>query len=592
MQLAVCEPLEVGQEPVHPLGTRARVLLTSVFGPYAQDDEYGSRTINPMELHHNQVTRVQGPFSLRMFHRTWGLLFIQANITAPCTCLDFPTMERFIEEIRTHHYDIVGIGSIISNLGKVRKMCELIRKYQPHATIVVGGHIANMPDLAELVDADHIVHGEGVRWFRRFLGEDEDQPIRHPLLWSGSSRRAMGISLPFSVDNTAAALIPSVGCPIGCNFCSTSHMFGGKGHFVNFYETGDELFSIMCQLEESMKVRSFFIMDENFLLHRPRALRLLELMEQHDKSWALYIFSSANALRTYTMKQLVSLGVSWVWIGLEGEASKYAKLAHADTHALVRELHANGIHVLGSTIIGLEEHTPENIDAAIDYAVSHEVEFHQFMLYTPTPGTPLHAEMSRQGVLLSREAFSEADTHGQDRFNYRHAHIPPGQETALLLRAFRKDFETNGPSILRIVATTLAGWRRYKDHPSPRIRDRYRLNLHGYSTAMAGALWAARRWFKDNAVVAHKMDELLEDVYRVCGVTARISAPVLGRVLLVMLKREDKRLRNGWTIEPPTYYDMNDQAIRQGRTVGGNVSRLRSVGVEALARTREPLAVT
>ena len=47
----------------HPKGTRAWVLLTSVFGPYAQDDEFGSRAINPMELYHNQVTRAQGAFS-------------------------------------------------------------------------------------------------------------------------------------------------------------------------------------------------------------------------------------------------------------------------------------------------------------------------------------------------------------------------------------------------------------------------------------------------------------------------------------------------------------------------------------------------
>ena len=53
----------------HPKGSRARILLSSVFGPYAQDDEFGSRSINPMELYHNQVTRAQGSFSLRMFHR-------------------------------------------------------------------------------------------------------------------------------------------------------------------------------------------------------------------------------------------------------------------------------------------------------------------------------------------------------------------------------------------------------------------------------------------------------------------------------------------------------------------------------------------
>ncbi len=33
----------------HLLGSQAKVLLTSVFGPYAIDDEHGSRLINPMD---------------------------------------------------------------------------------------------------------------------------------------------------------------------------------------------------------------------------------------------------------------------------------------------------------------------------------------------------------------------------------------------------------------------------------------------------------------------------------------------------------------------------------------------------------------
>src|SRR3990170_2003400 len=69
----------------HPKGKRARVLLSSVFKPFAQDDEFGSRAINPVELYHNQVTREQGPFSLRMFHRSWSLMLLQRNISAPCT---------------------------------------------------------------------------------------------------------------------------------------------------------------------------------------------------------------------------------------------------------------------------------------------------------------------------------------------------------------------------------------------------------------------------------------------------------------------------------------------------------------------------
>jgi len=56
----------------HPKGSRARVLLSSVFKPFAQDDNYGSRAINPAELYHNQVTREQG--WRHGFRLAWSLL--------------------------------------------------------------------------------------------------------------------------------------------------------------------------------------------------------------------------------------------------------------------------------------------------------------------------------------------------------------------------------------------------------------------------------------------------------------------------------------------------------------------------------------
>jgi radical SAM superfamily enzyme YgiQ (UPF0313 family) len=547
----------------HPLGSHARVLLTSVFGPYAQDDEYGSRAINPMELFHNQVTRVQGAFSLRMFHRSWGLMLLQANIGAPCTLLDFPTQDRFVQELRDNPYDIIGISAIIPNIGKVKRMCALIRRYQPNATIVVGGHIANVPCLDDRIDADHIVRGEGVGWFRRFLGQDDSEPIRHPRVLSGHGARTMGMTLREKRGDVAATLIPSVGCPMGCNFCSTSAMFGGKGKFFNFYETGDELFDIMCQLENGLRVRSFFVMDENFLLHRKRALRLLELMVQHHKSWALHVFSSANVLRAYTIEQLVGLGVSWVWMGLEGRGSEYAKLHGTDTVTLVRELQSHGIRVLGSSIIGLLEHTPENIDEAIDHAVSHDTDFHQFMLYTPIPGTPLYAEHLAGGTLLGSGEVEEADIHGQLKFNYRHPHIKDGRETEFLLRAFQRDFDVNGPSILRTVRTTLAGWKRYKHHPDRRIRDRYAWEARDLPLAYAGGLWAARRWFKSNPAVSARIAETLSDIRRVFGVRVTILAPLIGRIILHKLRQESRRLSRSWTYEPPTFYEKNDHAALQ-----------------------------
>jgi hypothetical protein len=543
--------------PTHPKGKRARILLTSVFGPYAQDDEFGSRSINPMELYHNQVTRAQGSFSLRMFHRSWGIMLIQANISAPCTVLDFPTRQDFARELKQHQYDVVGITSIIVNLAKVREMCRMIRSLSPNSTIVVGGHVAAIPGIEHMLDADHIVRGEGVSWMRRYLGEDDKAPIRHPAIVSGMRTRIMGIRVPDRKGSTAATIIPSVGCPMGCNFCTTSAFFGGKGKFVNFYETGDELYEVMCRMEEDLKVRSFFVMDENFLLHRERAMRLLERMKRGRKSWSMSVFASANAIRKYTMQELVELGVSWLWMGLESPQATYNKLQGAQTQQLTRELREHGIRVQGSTIIGLEHHTPENIMAEIEHAVAHDTDFHQFMLYTPVPGTPLYQQMAEQGRMLSGVDF--ADVHGQFKFNFKHAAISRDDSKRFLDWAFWRDFEINGPSLYRISRTLLAGWRRYKDFPDARVRERFEHEMNRLSGVYGSALWAMERQFrKVNRSGSDQIRALRQEFRKESGLFSRLLPTVLGPVFLWTTRREERRLARGKTYEPPTIVERTN----------------------------------
>jgi hypothetical protein len=541
----------------HPKGSRARILLSSVFGPYAQDDEFGSRKINPMELYHNQVTREQGPFSLRMFHRSWGILMIQQNIPAPTTVIDFPTREAFEAELSAHDYDIVGISSIIVNVGKVREMCRIVRRVAPHATIVVGGHVAAIPGIEAMVDADHIVRGDGISWMRRFLGEDDSAPIRHPEIVSGFGGRVMGVPLPGDKGNTAATIIPSVGCPMGCNFCTTSAFFGGKGKYLNFYDTGAELFGVMADMESRLGVKSFFMMDENFLLHKRRALELLGFMKAAGKAWSLYVFSSANAIGQYSMRELVELGVSWIWMGLESPRSSYIKLHGADTLTLTRELRAHGIKLLGSTIVGLEHHTPENIHEEIEHAVAHDTDFHQFMLYTPVPGTPLFAEMTREGRML--EGVDLADIHGQHQFNFQHAAISREDSKKFLDGAFRRDFERNGPSIYRICRTTLNGWLRYKSDPDARVRARFAWEARSLKDGYAAALWAMERHLRrSNPAISARIHDLRMEVGREFGPASRVVASLLGSVLWWSARREGRRLLAGATYEPQTIIERRN----------------------------------
>ena len=369
--------------------------------------------------------------------------------------------------------------------------------------------------------------------------------------------RLMGLPMPAGGGNPAATIIPSVGCPMGCNFCATSAFFGGKGKFINFYNHGSEIFDVMCDVEARLGVSCFFVMDENFLLYKKRALELLDCMKRHGKPWSMYVFSSANAVKRYDMRQLVELGVTWIWLGLESPRSAYSKLKGVDTLALTRELQEHGICVHGSTIVGLEHHTPENIVAEIEHAVAHDASCQQFMLYTPVPGTPLYEQMEAEGRLLPDVDL--ADIHGQYKFTFRHDAISRDASKSLLDWAFRLDFERNGPSVYRRARTMLNGWRRYHRDTDPRVRARIATDCQELRTWSGAVLWAAEKYLRrSNRAVSERVRMLRKEVEREFGLLCRVTDLVVGPALLWSARREARRFPTGPRLEPRMFLERRN----------------------------------
>jgi hypothetical protein len=86
---------------------------------------------------------------------------------------------------------------------------------------------------------------------------------------------------------------------------------------------------------------------------------------------------------------------------------------------------------------------------------------------------------------------------------------PEGQEAELILRAFTRDFAVNGPSIVRIARTTLAGWQRYKHHPDGRVRDRITWEAHELATTYTAAVAAAVRYLHKQTQLVKRLRALL-----------------------------------------------------------------------------------
>ena len=412
-----------------------------------------------MELYHNQVTRLQGPASLRFHHRSFGLYFIAANVDADVTILDFPSRRRFIREIRKG-YDVVGISFITPNFVKAKEMARLVRLHAPGAAIVLGGHGAAIEGVEDLIDCDHVARGEGIRWMRGFLGQDPAAPIVHPVLPCSEYESIFGVPIP---GPTPSVLVPGLGCVNACNFCCTSHFF--EKAYVSFLRTGREVFEECCRIADARRTPVFSVMDENFLKDRRRALDLLAEMEKHRRWFSFYISSSAEAITAFGIDNLVRLGVNMVWIGFESQsADEFAKNAGLNAAELVRELRDRGVSVLGSAILCMEHHTPDNLGADIDFVTGLRADMIQFMLYTGMPVTRLYEDHKKRGLLKDDLPYEE--WHGQNELNWRHPAFPGGEAKRWLDFAFQRDFEVNSSSIYRMTETAVRGYRTLAAMPS------------------------------------------------------------------------------------------------------------------------------
>jgi hypothetical protein len=433
-----------------------KLLLTSVFAPYGVADGYAESLGMQMELMNNQITRQQGVHSPRHNFWSFALYFLAENIDAPATVLDFPTWRAFVRELQRGGYTDVGISFIHCNAMKARRMALYIRRHFPDIRIILGGYGTALPELDRVVPHDAVCHGEGIRWLRAYLGEPVDRPIRHPVMGGVACKHIYGYR--DTIDDSAV-VFPGLGCKNGCFFCATSAKFNRE--YIPYLRTGQDMFDLCRRAEDVLGVRQFAVIDENFLKEPDRARALLRLMEAHGKAYNFAMFSSAEAIRAVGVDFLVRLGVVFVWVGVESRRTLFEKMQAVDPAALIRALQAVGISVISSSILFLEHHDRAELEADIDWAVRLEADMHQFMQLTPLPGPPLYETYRAAGRLLPSVPCTRMS--GQDVLCFRHPHFDSGAARELTRRAFRRQYETNGPGVLNMARTTLRGLQRARE---------------------------------------------------------------------------------------------------------------------------------
>ncbi len=437
--------------------SQRKVLLSSVIQPFGT--EHGDGFGTSYEGSH-QLMWAQGIFRTRGTTTQWGIDFIATNLKTPTTVLHYPTMRQFIAEIEKG-YDYVGIAFVSSTLHKMLPMVQAIREHAPASQIVLGGYGTALGDQLEPY-ADHICQGEGVAFMRELLGEPLDAPIVQPDITQVQKL----LSVPLL--NETGYVFAGLGCPNGCDFCATSHYF--KRKHIRLLPDGPSILRAIEDLRAKHPgMDTFWINDEDFLLNEERGRGFLEAIRATElPPLAISVFSSVKALSQFKVSELVEMGIDWIWVGFEGRRAGYSKMEGRSYQELFSDLHANGISVLASMIVGFDYHTPEIIAEEFEELIALRPSMSQFLIYGPAHGTPLYERMKREGRLHDD---METDNSLHDGFSlvFDHPHIGRDEMSRIQRRLYREEFRRLGPTPFRVAEDFLEGHVNLRGHANPRI---------------------------------------------------------------------------------------------------------------------------
>lgn len=318
--------------------------------------------------------------------------------------------------------DIVGITSVTPTIGAALYIAHFLKRDNPDIKIVLGGpHVTLLPEetMNSSSDIDFIIRGEGdetvielmrsiengqplddvsgisyktegkiVHTPDRTSNVDMDSlpyPAYHLLPWKKyRPHPPHGMSLPFG------AIVTSRGCPYRCAYCSKP-IFGSRFRA----QSPERVVEEMAYLHEKFGVKEIAFYDDTFTLDKERAHAIAEKILEKGLKVAWTCETRVNLVDKELLEHMKQAGCYSVAYGIESASPQIIEVLRKDitleqVEKAVRDSREVGLQVVGYFMLGSPGETPDTIRKTIDYAKRLKVDFAQFSITTPFPGTELY----------------------------------------------------------------------------------------------------------------------------------------------------------------------------------------------------------
>jgi radical SAM superfamily enzyme YgiQ (UPF0313 family) len=336
--------------------------------------------------------------------------------------MDFEAMARIVDEFVP---DIVGLTTLTFNFFDTLKAARRLKSCDVPPIVILGGWHVTLYAAETLTQdcVDYVVHGEGERSFVDLIDAIEAEAPMREILGIGFVEQDEVVvtgarkvdreldDLPFpdfaltEVDlyshilGGAKITLPmesSRGCPFACSFCDIRR--------TQFRYRSPELIVDEMERWVAKGIRSFFFVDDNVTVHKPRALTLFRAIAERDLGVEFKVSSRIDGLNPELMEAMVAAGVSRVSLGIESSKQKYLDFMQKETTVpqiveCLAQARTAGLPVFAFMMLGLPGQTRQEMLEEAEFLKRHRVEYASFSIMTVYPKTELYRLALESGAL-------------------------------------------------------------------------------------------------------------------------------------------------------------------------------------------------
>jgi len=300
--------------------------------------------------------------------------------------------------------DLVGISVETYTAKRAYQIASEYRKRG--VPVVMGGFQAALCRDEASQYADTVVVGEAEEVWEQVLLDAQRGTLQ--TFYRSSGRPSLGNLRPNRSIYAGKNYLPvglveaGRGCHFVCDFCAVQTVF-------NHTQTRRPADDILSELEKMRDKPLIFFVDDNITSNMAQAKDFFRELAKLKIRW----ISQASLTMTKDkelMRLMHASGCAGVLTGIESINRANLKQIHKSWNTVgigydeaLKIARDNGIAIVGSFILGMDEDTSASLDELLEFAIHERFFAALFNLLTPYPGTDLYDQFLREKRLTHTE---------------------------------------------------------------------------------------------------------------------------------------------------------------------------------------------